>query len=225
MSDPYFGLLSEVPYVSQCLRTSINQQIIELIILVVEYSQLLQLGIHRTWEVHIIENYSLRRREIYQLQFLERLAGLQQPQDYLSIILVGTHKELKSSCQSVIQLSVYGSLSLNDGAFIVLQQLVFCWCLQEFIQTPQFPFKGGGGLLLGKERKQTAVELHSLTLLVFKKLLSEKFSQDWHLLEVLDNLLRDFLHEETKLDKTRMVFHHLFQYLYLVRVANWGDYS
>ena len=65
MSDPYFGLLSEVPDVSECLRTGFNQHIVELIILVVEYRQLLQLGSHSTWEVHIIERYSFWRREIH----------------------------------------------------------------------------------------------------------------------------------------------------------------
>jgi hypothetical protein len=66
MPDPYFGLLSEVPYVSERLRTSFNQHIVELVILVVKYRQLLQLGSHpSTWEVHIIERYSIRRFQIH----------------------------------------------------------------------------------------------------------------------------------------------------------------
>jgi hypothetical protein len=65
MPDPYFGLLSEVPYASECLRTGFNEHIVEIIILVVEYRQLLQLGSHSTWEVHIIERYSFWRREIH----------------------------------------------------------------------------------------------------------------------------------------------------------------
>jgi hypothetical protein len=71
MPDPYFGLLSEVPYVSKRLRTGLNQHIVELVILVVKYRQLLQLASHpSTWEVHIIECYSLGSGEIHKLQFL-----------------------------------------------------------------------------------------------------------------------------------------------------------
>ena len=66
MPDPYFGLLSEVPYVSKCLCTGLNQHIVELVIFVVKYRQLLQLGSQpSTWEVHIIERYSLGRGEIH----------------------------------------------------------------------------------------------------------------------------------------------------------------
>jgi hypothetical protein len=66
MPDPYFGILSEVPYVSKCLRTGLNQHIVELVILVVKYRQLLQLGSHPSiLEVHIIECYCLGRGEIH----------------------------------------------------------------------------------------------------------------------------------------------------------------
>jgi hypothetical protein len=65
MSDPYFGLLSKISYMSECLRTGFNEHIVEIIILVVEYRHLLQLGSHSTWKVHVIERYSFWRREIH----------------------------------------------------------------------------------------------------------------------------------------------------------------
>lgn len=97
--------------------------------------------------------------------------------------------------------------------------------MHEIIQTSEITFKRCCAFLFGIERKQIAVELYSLALLIFKNLLSKEFSQDWQLLEVLNYLLRDFLHEETKLDKTWMISHHILKDLYLVRVANARDYS
>jgi hypothetical protein len=97
--------------------------------------------------------------------------------------------------------------------------------LHEFVEASEITFKGCSSFLFGIERKQVAVELHSLALLIFKKLLSKEFSQDRQLLEGLDNLLGDFLHEETKLDKTWVISHHILKDLCLVRVANRRNYS